>query len=343
MVRIGGRGLMQGGRFCMTSNLVDSAGTQSSTGSHGAASMVSVRSLEKNYGSLRAVDGVSFEVARGEIFGLLGPNGAGKTTCLEMMEGLRRPDAGTITISGISVWPDPTKVKRLIGVQTQSTAFYEELTVQEVLRLFSALHGRRLPKRAIEDLLDLSGLAEKRKAYTLALSGGQKQRLAIAIALVNEPELVFLDEPTTGLDPQARRRTWEVVKELRDRGKTIILSSHYMEEAEYLCDRLAIIDYGKIIAMDTPARLVGQLGRKARISFTASRPIEGTSLGLAGSEVGAPHSEGEQTLLAENLDDAITVLLRTAHDQDIEIKNLQVRTANLEDVFLTLTGKELRD
>ncbi len=305
--------------------------------------MVSVRSLGKNYGSLRAVDDVSFEVARGEIFGFLGPNGAGKTTCLEMMEGLRKPDAGTITISGIPVWPDPAKVKRLIGVQTQSTAFYEELTVQEVLRLFGALHGRRLSKRVLEDLLDLSGLAEKRKAYTLALSGGQKQRLAIAIALVNEPELVFLDEPTTGLDPQARRRTWEVVKELRDRGKTIILTSHYMEEAEYLCDRLAIIDYGKIIAMDTPVRLVGQLGRKARINFTASRPIEGVSLGLAGSDVGAPNSEGEQTLLAENLDDAIAVLLRTANDEDIEIKNLQVRTANLEDVFLTLTGKELRD
>lgn len=305
--------------------------------------MVEVQSLCKSYGALKAVDDVSFTVRQGEIFGFLGPNGAGKTTCLEMMEGLRRPDSGKVLIKNLSVWPDPGKIKYIIGVQFQASAFYEELTVQEILQLFAALHGRKLALPELDGLLEMGGLTDKRRAYTGTLSGGQKQRLAILTALVNNPEVVFLDEPTTGLDPQARRRSWEVVKELQNHGKTIILSSHYMEEAEYLCDRVAIIDYGNIVALDEPRKLIDKLGEKTKISFTSNRPFDGAPALLPGAEVVKAGTGEGQVLLARDPGQAIAALLEAARKEGTTIKNLQVSAPNLEDVFLALTGKELRD
>jgi len=305
--------------------------------------MVEVQALSKRYGALRAVDGVSFDVGQGEIFGFLGPNGAGKTTCLEMMEGLRKPDSGKVTLRGFPVWPDPGKVKNLIGVQLQATSFYEELKVQEILRLFAALYGRKITPPELDGLLEMGGLSEKRHAYINTLSGGQKQRLAIITALVNDPEVLFLDEPTTGLDPQARRRSWEIIKELQGRGKTIILTTHYMEEAENLCDRVAIIDQGKIVAIDQPQKLVDQLGRKARISFTGSRPLDSALLARVGVEAVKADAGDGQVVFAADPGQTIALLLETARQEGIAINNLHVSTANLEDVFLALTGKELRD
>lgn len=305
--------------------------------------MVDVQSLSKGYGALLAVDDVSFAVKQGEIFGFLGPNGAGKTTCLEMMEGLRKPDSGKVLIKNIPVWPEPGKIKNIIGVQFQSSAFYEELTVQEILQLFAAMHRRKLALPELDALLEMGGLSEKRRAYTSTLSGGQKQRLALMTALVNKPEVVFLDEPTTGLDPQARRRSWEVIKELQTSGKTIILTSHYMEEAEYLCDRVAIIDYGKIVALDEPKKLIDKLGEKTKISFTSSRPLDGALALLPGAEMVKARSGEGQVLLAQDQGQAIAALLEAARKEGATIKNLQVSVPNLEDVFLALTGKELRD
>lgn len=305
--------------------------------------VVEVRELTKRYGGLLAVNKVSFSVEKGEIFGFLGPNGAGKTTCLEMMEGLRRPDGGQVVLNGLSVWPDPSKVKKLIGVQFQSTSFYEELTVKEILLLFAALYGRRLAKQELASLLEMAGLVEKSNAYTNTLSGGQKQRLAIIVALVNEPEVIFLDEPTTGLDPQARRRSWEIIKELQGKGKTIILTTHYMEEAENLCDRVAVIDQGKIVALDEPQKLIDQLGQKAKISFASSRPLESQFLARIGAEAGKANTDNGQVVFASDPAQAIGVLLEAAKQEGIIIKNLHITSPSLDDVFLGLTGKELRD
>ena len=218
--------------------------------------IISVNDLRKTYGRHRAVDGVSFTVEQGEIFGILGPNGAGKTTTLEMLEALRPIDSGTAEIDGIDVATHPKKIKDIIGIQLQSTNFYDKLTLREQLRMFASLYGMKIDADA---LLAKVQLTEKAKSYVEQLSGGQKQRFAIASTLVNSPKVLFLDEPTTGLDPQARRNLWELIKEIRDEGITIVLTTHYMDEAELLCDRLAIMDNGKIITIDTPKHLIQQL------------------------------------------------------------------------------------
>ena len=250
------------------------------------APIISVTDLRKQYGDLTAVDGVSFEVAEREVFGILGPNGAGKTTTLEMIEGMRPIDGGEAVIDGIDVKVDPREVKRRIGIQLQSSAFFDELSLVELLHLFGRLYERDVDPMALLELVDLT---EKAKSQVQTLSGGQKQRFSIASALVNDPRVLFLDEPTTGLDPQARRHLWGLVRTIRDSGHTVVLTTHYMEEAEELCDRVAIMDNGRIIALDTPQRLVDALiGR----GFTKAR-VE--------------------------------------------------RLANLEDVFIDMTGHELRD
>lgn len=305
--------------------------------------IVDVQDLTKRYGSLLAVDRVNFAIGQGEIFGFLGPNGAGKTTCLEMMEGLRKPDGGKVLLKGVSVWPDPGKVKNLIGVQLQSTSFYEELTVKEIMILFASLYGRRLSGKQLDSLLGMAGLEEKRNAYTNSLSGGQKQRLAIITALVNEPEIIFLDEPTTGLDPQARRRSWEIIRELQSKGKTIILTTHYMEEAENLCERVAIIDQGKIVAIDQPQKLIDQLDKKSKISFTGSRPLDNLFLAQFGAEAGRFNSDDGYVVFSGDPAQTIGALLERAKQEGIVIKNLHVSSPSLDDVFLGLTGKELRD
>lgn len=220
------------------------------------AAMVTVRDLRKSYGPIEALRGISFEVAEGEVFGLLGPNGAGKTTTVEVLEGLRAADAGTAVVAGIDVTRDPRGVKERIGVQLQSSAFPLHMTAREVVELFAICYDRRVDAGTLLASVDL---ADRGRQLNERLSGGQRQRLSIATALVNEPVVLFLDEPTTGLDPQARRNLWDLVRRIRDRGTTVLLTTHYMDEAEVLCDRVAIMDGGRILQLDTPRVLIGAL------------------------------------------------------------------------------------
>jgi ABC-2 type transport system ATP-binding protein len=246
--------------------------------------IISVHDLRKRYGQLIAVDGVSFDVAEGEVFGILGPNGAGKTTTLEMIEGMRPIDEGSATIDGIDVRRDPREVKRRIGIQLQSSAFFDELTLVELLHLFGQLYGRDVDPQALLGLIELT---EKAKSQVRTLSGGQKQRFSIASALVNDPRVLFLDEPTTGLDPQARRHMWGVIRRIREEGRTVVLTTHYMEEAEELCDRVAIMDGGRIIALDTPMALVdaliGRGFRKERVERLAN--LEDVFIDMTGHDL----------------------------------------------------------
>lgn len=248
--------------------------------------IISVKGLTKVYGSSRAVDAISFDVMHGEVFGILGPNGAGKTTTLEMIEALRPIDAGTVTINGIDVAKSPSTIKDIIGIQLQSTAFFDRLTLVEQLRMFASLYDSAAKP---DELLRSVQLDEKAKSYVEQLSGGQRQRFSIATALVNNPLVLFLDEPTTGLDPQSRRNLWELIESIKARGITVVLTTHYMDEAELLCDRLAIMDGGKIVVIDTPKNLVRSLLKRG---FK---------------------------------------------------KKVEVAQANLEDVFIDLTGKAIRD
>ncbi len=248
------------------------------------APIITVTDLRKSYGTLTAVDGVSFEVGEGEVFGILGPNGAGKTTTLEMIEGMRPIDSGEAIIDGVDVKADPREVKRRIGIQLQASAFFDELTLIELLHLFGRLYERDVDAMALLSLVDLT---EKAKSQVRTLSGGQKQRFSIASALVNDPRVLFLDEPTTGLDPQARRHMWGLVRSIRESGHTVVLTTHYMEEAEELCDRVAIMDRGQIIAFDTPQRLVDALvGRgfkKSRVERLAN--LEDVFIDLTGHDL----------------------------------------------------------
>ncbi len=234
--------------------------------------IITVDGLTKAYAGTPVVDGISFTVKTGEIFGLLGPNGAGKTTTLEMLEALRPIDAGRATIDGIDVAKQPKQIKQIIGIQLQSTTFYDKLTLREQLRMFASLYGQRVDADALLAKVQLSA---KAGSYVEQLSGGQKQRFAIAATLVNQPKVLFLDEPTTGLDPQARRNLWELIKTIRDEGITIVLTTHYMDEAELLCDRLAIMDAGKIITIDTPQHLIEQLLARG---FTKQQTVEPANL-----------------------------------------------------------------
>ncbi len=248
--------------------------------------IISVTDLVKNYGNFNAVKGISFDVEEGEIFGLLGPNGAGKSTTLEIIETLREKTSGKVTVDGFDLDKDPGEIKKIIGVQLQSSGYYPGLNLLQLIELFSGLYNQQVDPMK---LLETVNLKEKAKEKFKALSGGQKQRFSVATTLINEPRIIFLDEPTTGLDPQARRSLWELIRNIRDRGTTIIITTHYMDEAEYLCDHIAIVDAGKIIAQDTPDRMIDQL-----VATGFERPKE-------------------------------------------------VKKANLEDVFIQLTGHKLRE
>jgi len=261
-----------------------SAGTTTAAHPDATTPIISVSDLRKRYGSLTAVDGVSFDVAEGEVFGILGPNGAGKTTTLEMIEGMRPIDEGSATIDGVDVRRDPREVKRRIGIQLQASAFFDELTLVELLDLFGHLYGRDVEPMTLLGLVDLT---EKAKSQVRTLSGGQKQRFSIASALVNDPRVLFLDEPTTGLDPQARRHMWGLIRRIREEGHTVVMTTHYMEEAEELCDRVAIMDGGRIIALDTPQALVDQLigrgFRKERVERLAN--LEDVFIDMTGHDL----------------------------------------------------------
>src|SRR5512140_548322 len=242
--------------------------------------VIRVDGLRKYYGDVKAVDGVSFEVGKGEVFGMLGPNGAGKTTTIEVLEGLRNPDAGKVTVFGLDVTSHADSIKERIGVQLQTVSLYPRLTVKELLELFSAFYKKRVP---VQKLIDSVDLGERADARSMNLSGGQQQRLSIALALVNDPELVFLDEPTTGLDPAARRALWDLVKGLQSQGKSVMLTTHYMEEATELCDRVAIMDHGHILEMGPVAELIGRRFKERAVFFDSApaftdeclRPLEG--------------------------------------------------------------------
>ena len=287
-----------------------------------------------SYGSLRAVDGISLEVAEGEFVGILGPNGAGKTTTLEIIEGLRRPDSGTVRVLGHDAWPRNPALLPRIGVQLQASSFFERLTAREQLRTFASLYG--VGATAADGWLDRVGLAEKADTRTNDLSGGQQQRLAIATALVHDPELVFLDEPTAALDPQARRNLWDLLSSLNDSGRTVVLTTHYMDEAEVLCDRVAIMDAGRILKFDTPAALVRGLDAPARITVAPGQLTVDEAGHLDGVE--SAH-ESQDGVVLTTRHPAIVVSRLAAADS---LDGVRVQTGNLEDVFLDLTGREYR-
>ena len=309
--------------------------------SNGNGSVIEISDLTKRYGDLVAVDAISFSVQRGEVFGILGPNGAGKTTTLEMVEGLRKPDGGSITVDGSPVWPDPRKVKRRIGVQLQATALFDYQKLHEIIYIFGACYGLHRSKAECLELLERVGLAEKANVFVDELSGGQAQRLSIALALVNDPVVTFLDEPTTGLDPRARRSLWEVIKDINRSGTTVVLTSHYMEEAERLCDRVAVMDLGHIVAVDTPRALINSLGAEATVTFTLDQPLPVDELcELAGAQTCLPGDPGYE-IIAADAQQAVVSLLDMAKQRGLRIENLDVKGANLEDVFLSMTGHKL--
>ncbi len=301
---------------------------------------IHVQQLVKRYGALTAVDDISFEVKRGEVFGLLGPNGAGKTTTVECIEGLRAPDGGTIHVLGMNARHEPRSLKERIGIQLQTTGLYPKLAVREVIELFASFYTKRLPTQTV---IEMTGLQERVNAPTKDLSGGQKQRLSVALALVNDPDLIFLDEPTTGLDPQARRNLWDVIKHLQERGKTILLTTHYMEEAEQLCDRIAVMDHGKIIALDTPNALVRQNFQEQAIEFESLEPPSLELLQNIAGVVRAQIQDTQITVFSTDVPATMAGLLALSQQNILHFDNLTVRRATLEDVFLKLTGRRIRE
>ncbi len=308
--------------------------------------VIRVEGLRKSYGEVVAVDGMNLTINRGEVFGILGPNGAGKTTTLETIEGLRKPDAGEIEVAGYDAVRESEDLKRIIGVQLQSTALFDYLTVRETLRLFADLYGADDSPARIRELLDVVSLTEKTKSRVENLSGDQQQRLSLALALVNDPKIVVLDEPTTGLDPQARRDLWGLLGHIRSEDKTVVLTTHYMEEAEELCDRVAIMDRGRLLICDSPMALVRSLNMDATILASVDAdPGEhlDADLGLLPGVTGKERNGKELLLWTEDAQATITALLRLAAERGMQLKNLTVRSANLEDVFLAYTGRGLRE
>src|SRR5882672_7017272 len=300
------------------------------------------RGLVKDYGTVRAVNGLDLEVRAGECFGLLGPNGAGKTTTIEICEGLLAPDAGTVELLGMRWETDAGELRQRLGVQLQETQLSEKLTVEETLRLFRSFYRRGA---SVPEIIAMVQLEEKRASRVGGLSGGQKQRLAMACALVGDPELLFLDEPTTGLDPQARRQLWDVVSQLRVAGRTIILTTHYMDEAERLCDRVAVMDYGRIIALGAPRELIVSIGGEQIVEFAigASAPLNATMLtGIQGVKSHRLHA-GRHQLFVSELHTAVPRIFESLAAQGLNLTEFRTHSATLEDVFVSLTGRNLRD
>ena len=311
---------------------------------------IRVAGLVKRFGSFTAVDNVSFDVREGEIFGILGPNGAGKTTTLEIIEGIQPPTEGQVNILGSDLRQEPNRIKARIGVQLQSSAYFNYLSLREILNLLGSFYPKSV---APEELLDLVGLSDKAKSRVDRLSIGQRQRFTVAASLVNDPELVILDEPTTGLDPQARHNLWDLIRAIHHRKVTVVLTTHYMEEAELLCQRLAIMDRGKIVAIDSPDRLIDRIETTYTIKLVTPAPLSDDQQGMLQKSaalqqvVQDPADQprtGSWYLLRldktpEALNDTIDRIVRSG----VSLKHLEVLPATLEDVFLELTGNELRD
>jgi ABC-2 type transport system ATP-binding protein len=302
-----------------------------------------VRGLRKTYKDVVAVNGIELEVSPGECFGLLGPNGAGKTTTIEICEGLTTPDEGDVEVLGLHWNSDPQALRQRLGIQLQETQLTDKLTVEETVRLFRSFYKQGPTP---ESLIALVQLEEKRNARVVALSGGQKQRLALACALVGDPDLLFLDEPTTGLDPQARRQLWDLIAAFKSAGRTIVLTTHYMEEAERLCDRVAIMDYGKVIALGSPAALIASLGVNHLVEFSSSQAATGPDLGALQTIDGIRQATTENGIVriqAVELHRVLPALLEELRRQGVPLTELRTHSATLEDVFVSLTGRHLRD
>jgi ABC-2 type transport system ATP-binding protein len=301
---------------------------------------LSCEGLVKRYDEVVAVDGLSLDVARGECFGLLGPNGAGKTTTVEMFEGLLVPDAGSLQVLGLTWREGGRKLRERLGIQLQETRLPEKLTVLETLTLFRSFYTRGTPPR---EVLGLVGLEEKAKARVRALSGGQHQRLSLACALICEPEVLFLDEPTTGLDPQSRRMTWGVIEEFRRGGGTVLLTTHYMEEAERLCDRVAIVDHGRLIALGSPAELIASLGAEHLVEFEVESDADPQSFAALVGVRAVSREQDAIRLTVQEVHRTVPALLAELSRRGIELTRLTTHHATLEDVFVAHTGRHLRD
>jgi ABC-2 type transport system ATP-binding protein len=301
--------------------------------------IVEVQSLCKSYGDLRAVDGVTFDVRQGEIFGMVGPNGAGKTTAIECIEGLRRRDAGEVRVLGLDPGRDRLGLAERIGIQLQQANLPARLKVDEALELFGSLFETAIDR---QQLLVRMGLEDKRRSAVAKLSGGQRQRLFIALALINRPELVFLDELTTGLDPQARRSMWDLVREIRDQGCTVFLTTHFMEEAERLCDRVLILDHGRIVALDSPEALVRSLGAEKRLVFSLTDGRSALDLASV-PEVRRVEFDGDRVTVYGAGDRFISKVVGMLETERIPFNDLRTEQPNLEDVFLALTGRAMRE
>jgi ABC-2 type transport system ATP-binding protein len=302
--------------------------------------VIQVSGFRKTYGRTVAVDEVSFEVNDGEIFGLIGPNGAGKTTTMECVEGLRTPDRGTISVLGLDPFRDVYKLQDRIGVQLQQAQLQKRIKVWEAIHLWSSLYRRKVSDG--DRLLEQLGLADKRNAWFMTLSGGQKQRLFIAMALINDPEVVFLDELTTGLDPQARRAIWELVRGIRQRGKTVLLTTHLMEEAERLCDHVAIIEHGRIIDMDTPQRLVDRHCPERTVVLATDVPIAEECFRAIPQVEEVARQDLRFTIRGRG-DDLVTEVIQCLSENHIRVTDFRTVLPTLEDVFLKLTGHSIRD
>jgi ABC-2 type transport system ATP-binding protein len=298
------------------------------------------RDLRKYYSDVKAVDGLELSVLSGECFGLLGPNGAGKTTTIEILEGLTDPDSGIVEILGLNWKASRQELRERIGISLQETQLNEKLTVYETLRLFRSFY-RNGP--APDDLLRDLSLDEKRNARVGKLSGGQKQRLAVACALIGDPDILFLDEPTTGLDPQSRLQLWEVVARFRQKGGTVLLTTHYMDEAQRLCDRIAIVDHGHLIALGTPAELIGKLEAPNIIEFASDPELDPVTFETLPGFHGRSRRGDAWSLRVDSLADAVPQLIRIVNEKGAKLRTLSTHEATLEDLFVSLTGRELRD
>lgn len=301
--------------------------------------VIEVNNLQKSYGKLKAVDGISFDVKRGEIFGIVGPNGAGKTTTIECIEGLRNFDKGEISVLNLNPIKDCINFRNRVGMQLQESSLPARLKVWEIIDLYASFYDKSLNQK---DLLKKFGLVEKKNDYFSKLSGGQKQRLFIILALLNDPDVIFLDEITTGLDPQARRAMWKMMIEIKNSGKTILLTTHFMEEAEYLCDRVAIIDNGHIIALDTPENLVKNLNGCVQISFLIKEDFEIKILESLNGIINIKIIDNK-IIINGNGKNILLDVVNLLSESKIDFTNLNMKQPNLEDVFLELTGHEMRD
>ena len=302
--------------------------------------VIEVRDLRKAYGDLEAVAGVSFDVAEGEVFGMLGPNGAGKTTTVEILEGLRIRDSGQISVLGLDPAASGRDFKRLVGVQLQQVALYPRLRVHEVISLFGSFYERQAET---DDLIAMMGLQDRRNARIAELSGGQAQRLSVALAVVNKPRLVFLDEPSTGMDPQARRSLWDTIEGFKADGMTVMLTTHYMEEAERLCDRVAVMDHGRIIALDSPSALVRASFAEDAIEFVSNDGLTIDDLRDLAAVTSAASQGSAHSVFSSDIPQTMGSLLELARERGAPLDGMRVRHATLEDVFLKLTGRTLRD